>query len=126
MADLEQEFEKVTNWQEFTLAAKKFWNQLAHESNRHATRTSFEIQLDAIHQNQTRTGNVHPQAASEHWIVPISKALQKLGKDERESRLLARMIAGFGKGLLLDILGAENDLQRAEIQAAFERLIDSL
>ena len=126
VASLEQEFTKVTTWQEFTTAAKSFWSQLAQEGNRHITRTSFEIQLDAIHQSQTQTGSAYPQTGSEHWIAPLSRAMSRLGKDESESRLLARMIAGCGKGLLLDLLAAESDVDRAEIQAAFDRLIDSL
>ena len=126
LQSFQDDFQKVETWSGFCESAKDFWNRLASDENRLFMLSSLEIQLEAIRQGETRETSPYLQAASQDWIGPISATLQALGKSASESRLLARLIASTGRGLILDLLATHDEIEKSEVRAAFNRLIDSL
>lgn len=126
VANFEDEFRQVAEWAEFTEATKRCWHHLTSDENRHVMLLSLEIQLDAIRQGHTRASSDYLQAASEDWIAPIKATLLRIGRPEAESRLVGRTIASCGRGLILDLLAAEDETDKAEVRSAFDRLIDRL
>lgn len=126
ITSFEDDFSRVASSADFVETVTKLWRRLVAAENRFVLLSSFEIQLDALRQGETRENSSYLNSTLEDWLEPVTLALIRLGHKPDRSRLKARTLIGAGRGLLLDILAAPNDNDRAEAVSTFEHLVERL
>jgi AcrR family transcriptional regulator len=83
-------------------AARRLWDRLVEPSLRAQERLFFEIYSHALLSRPGTEGFL--EEALEGWISPVVESMTRLGVDQKQARVFARLGLAVTRGLLLDLL----------------------
>ncbi|SIR73880.1 TetR/AcrR family transcriptional regulator [Micromonospora avicenniae] len=106
-----------------TEVSRSFWRRLADPDLAPAERLFFEIYAQALYDRSW--GEPFRASVIAAWAGPVEEVFGRLGFDETEARLRARLALAATRGLLLDLL-ITGDRETADAAAElFARIITS-